>query len=105
MRRDNEGCHLMSRTAAVVFWDEERERELRYDFSQLELPEPIRRDFVKAFKSITGAYRAMGRTQAWHNLRRFTMFLRKDPAGIDQIIAHPDLLLRYKADLLESQVL
>lgn len=95
----------MSRTAAVVFWDEERGREDRYDFSQLSLPEPIRHDFAKAFKSITGAYRATGRTQAWRNLRRFAMFLRKDPAGVDQTIADPNLLLHYKADLLESKVL
>jgi hypothetical protein len=88
-----------------VFWDEERGREDPYDFAQLELPDPISRAFAKAFKTITGAYRGLGRKQAWRHVTRFARFLKMDAAGVQKVLADPNLLIRYKADLLQRKVM
>jgi hypothetical protein len=89
----------------VVFWDADRGRDDRYDFARLGLPEETSRAFARAFEAITGGYRALGRKQAWRHLRRFARFLGREAMGVRDRLADPNLLIRYKEELLHSGVL
>lgn len=80
----------------VVFWDDERGRQDRYDFAALGLPPRITRSFATAFKTITGAYRASSRQQAWFKLRRFARFLTHESPDA---LSDPNVMLTYKKAL------
>lgn len=91
--------------AQIVFWDAERGREDRYDFISLGLPADTARSFAAAFRVITGGYRAGSRQQAWLRLRRFSRFLTQDPTDPLAALSDPNVLLRYKQELLKQKVL
>jgi hypothetical protein len=87
---------------ALLFWDEERGREERYDFSRLGLPPKIARSFATAFKTLTGGYRASSRQQAWLHLRRFARYLSEGADASLRRLSDPNVLLGYKEALLRQ---
>ena len=87
----------------LQFWDEERERAERYDFSFLALPPTVARSFATAFKTLTGGYRASSRHQAWLHLRRFTRYLSDGAHDPLNRLSDPHVLLGYKEALLRQK--
>jgi len=88
---------------SVVFWDNERGREDRYDFARLGLSPRVARSFATAFKTITGGYRASSRQQAWLHLRRFACYLTQESSDSLRLLSDPNVLLRYKEALLSQK--
>lgn len=86
----------------LVFWDAERGREDRYDFASLGLPAKVARCFATAFKTITGAHRAITRQHAWVCLRDFARYLTQPPSNPIRRLSDPNVLLLYKENLLRE---
>lgn len=89
----------------VAFWDDERGRDDRYDFTTLGLPANIAGSFALAFKVITGGYRKTSRRQFWLLLRRFVEYLRSGSDDALTLLSDPEVLLRYKEALVRQQKL
>lgn len=89
----------MTDTTQCTFYDPERCREDRYDFSRLSLPLTTARVFARAFRGMMGAVRVSSRRQAWRQLVRFARFLLQQPEGVERALADPNILARYRVDL------
>jgi hypothetical protein len=89
----------------LVFWDTERGREERYDFASLGLPSNIACSFAGAFRVLTGGYRSSSRQQAWLRVRRFARYLTQGSTNPLAAVGDPNILLRYKQELLKQNML